>query len=247
MNTPLSFFSEESIARADIRFAREGFRYGFIADVFQEGAFLNLVEHFPSVEKFKRVDKMSGGGRKRFFVGPEYASGKDDGCLCSFFGAENPWRLLAHEAARPDFVGFFSGVMGVSFNSLCNFGLTFGNEGCVQEPHIDGAAREGDPSPVHSTWASIVYFNTDPNPVGGTCVYAPDRTTMLFSAPSMRNGLFFFEQHPAAWHGFPVMPKGAERRILSLSYSNEPRPIALRDSLSHKMTCKKFWKSMVRS
>ena len=239
------FLNEDAIAFADIRTAPAGFRYGFISDVIQESMYEQLRHSFPDVGAFKLVDKMSGGGHKRFYLGPAYTAGKDWGCFCAF-SRLSIWREFIREAASPQATALLSKTTGFSFNSLSNFGLTFGNELCVQEPHIDGAAREYDPSPVQTTFASIVYFNEHPQGVGGTCIYAPDRSTILFQAPSMRNGLFFFEQHPQAWHGFPVMPAGAERRILSLAYSQESRPIDLKEGIFHKMACKQFWKSVIK-
>ncbi len=243
---PLDFFNSKSIQDADIRVAKEGFRYGFIADVLQDGAFERLRSQFPSEKSFKLVDKMSGGGRKRFYVGPGYTAGKDANCACSLRGLSTDWQEFLEECAEPSTAKLLSDSVGVQFNSLANFGLTFGNEGCVQEPHIDGAVREYDESPIHSTWATILYFNEQPDNVSATCVYLPDRTTVLFQAPSMRNGLFFFEQHPSSWHGFPMMPQKVKRWILSLAYSQEQAPIMPGTTFKHRVGCKKFWKDILK-
>jgi hypothetical protein len=128
---------------------------------------------------------------------------------------------------------------------MVNFGLAYGNEGCRQGAHIDGAVRgEGGEHP--SSLACILYFNEKPDGPGGTCVYGTDATTVLFQAPSMRNGLFFFEQHPDAWHGFPVMPAGSERRIVSLAFGQESPPVTLKTSVLHQLTCKKKIKSILK-
>jgi hypothetical protein len=241
----LQFINEEALAAADIRIAPAGFRYGFVDGFIREWAYEKLRTEIPDVRSFQLVDKMSGGGHKRFYVGPAYAAGKDGGCACMFRQLPT-WRAFMQETASSSAMHLMSEKMGIGFNSLANFGLTFGDGGCVQEAHVDGAVREYDEGPVKSKWATIVYFNPDSKGAGGTCVYDTDRATVLFQAPSMRNGLFFFEQHPQAWHGFPMMPEGAERRILSLAYSNEKRPINLQIGLAHQLTCRTFWKSIIK-
>jgi hypothetical protein len=233
-------------AKNTIQIAPSGFRFGYIPDLFHEASYRELAKTFPDVSNFKLVDKQSGGGRKRFYTGPHYYSGLTWGCVCHMQNLPKIWKEVLDESADPELVELFQDVTGVRLNSLCNFGMTFGNEGCVQEPHIDGAVRADDPSPVHSTMAAIMYFNENPDPIGGTAVYAPDRTTILARAPHLRNGFFFFEQHPQAWHGFPPMPKGAERRIVSLSYSQESRLIGLKQSLLHRATCSYRLKDTLR-
>lgn len=224
-------------ARTDIKTAPSGFRYGYIPHFFREDSYQELAKTFPDVKKFKLVDKQSGGGHKRFYTGSHYYSGLTWGCICHMQNLPSVWKEILEQSADPKFIELLQDVTGVTFNSLCNFGLTYGNEGCVQEPHIDGAVREDDPSPIHSTIAAILYFNEHPDPIGGTCVYAPDRMTILAQAPHLRNGFFFFEQHSQAWHGFPKMPLGAERRVVSLSYSQESKPIKLKGSPFHRLTC----------
>lgn len=232
--------------KSGIQVAPSGFRYGYIPNFFHEASYRALAETFPDVQKFKLVDKQSGGGHKRFYTGPHYYSGLTAGCVCHLRGLPRIWREVLTESAHPKVIDLLQEVTGVSFNSLCNFGMTYGNAGCVQEPHIDGAAREGDPSPIHSTMASIVYFNKKADSIGGTCVYAPDRTTILAQAPHLRNGFFFFEQHSQAWHGFPVMPAGTERRIVSLSYSQEEKPIYLSESTIHHLVCRYRYRDIFR-
>ena len=100
---------------------------------------------------------------------------------------------------------------------------------------INGAVRPNDSSPIHSTIACLLYFNEKPGGVSGTQVYDKDRKTVLFSVPNLRNSFFFLEQHPDSWHGFPSVPEGSERRIVSLSYSQEKRPITLHDSLFYRL------------
>ena len=245
----IKHFNIEAIkkARNGIKIAPGGFRYGYIPDLFNEDSYRELVRTFPDVTKFKLVDKQSGGGRKRFCVGPNYYSGLTWGCICHMQNLPEIWREVLHESADTQLIDLLQDVTDVPFNSLCNFGFTYGNEGCMQEAHIDGAVRQGDPGPIYSTMASILYFNEQPDPVGGTCVYAPDRTTILAQAPHLRNGFFFFEQHPDAWHGFPVMPAGAERHIVSLSYSQERVPIELKKSFFHRTTCTYRLRDALRS
>jgi len=240
------FFNEEHIRDAHIQTAPAGFRYGFVADVLDEPMYVRLMREFPDVTKFTQVDKMSGGGHKKFYVGPGYVAGRNWGCTCHMRSLSPIWRDFLAVCASPAVTRMFSERIGVPLNSLCNFGPTYGNEGCVQEAHVDGAVREYDDGPVKAVWTAILYFNEQPAGPGGTCVYDTDRTTILLQAPSMRNGLFFFEQHPQAWHGFPVMPEGTERRVLGLAYSREKEPIELKENVMHRLGCKNFWKSVIR-
>jgi len=243
----IEFFNVNSIESAKKTFgiAPGGFRYGFIADIFPENVYRELTSSFPDVKKFKLVDKMSGGGHKRFYIAPHYDVSKNMGCWCHLRFFPPLWRKVLQEAASPEFISFLSDSIGVEFNSLAVFGHTYGNEGCVQEPHIDGAVRE-DKGKYPSTLATLLYFNEDSDNTSGTCVYATDRKTVLFQAPGMRNGMFFFEQHPDAWHGFPVMPKGAERRLVSLAYSMEESPVSLKNSLFHRLACIPTYKRMAK-
>lgn len=226
--------------REKVQTAPSGFRYGFLQNIFHENAYRELVQHFPATSGFKLVDKQSGGGRKRFYVGPKYFSGRHYGCVCDLSSIAFPWRSALKELASPRFIASFKEATSINFNSLCDFGLMYGNESCMQEAHIDGSALADDPNEVRSTIACILYFNENPDTIGGTCVYDIDRKTILAQAPNLRNGIFFFEQHPQAWHGFPVMPANTQRHILSLSYSLESQPIALKTSLTHRLACRRF-------
>ena len=243
----IKLFDVNSIeaAKETFRTAPSGFRYGFIADVFPENIYKELMATFPDVRKFKLVDKMSGGGHKRFYIAPHYGVSKNMGCWCHLHFFPPIWQEVLRESASPEFISFLSSTIGVKFNSLTTFGHTYGNEGCVQEPHIDGAVRE-DRGEYPSTLATLIYFNEKPDNIGGTCVYATDRKTILFQAPSMRNGMIFFQQHSNAWHGFPVMPPGAERRLVSLAYSLEKEPIRLKTSLAHRFTCGPSYKRAIK-
>lgn len=232
-------------AKKTFRTSDNGFRYGFIADVFKEDVYQQLMAVFPNVKQFKLVDKMSGGGHKRFYVASHYDVSKHFGCWCHLRFFPAIWQKVLQESASLEFISFLSGVIGVKCNSLATFVHMYGNEGCMQEPHIDGAVRE-DRGKYPSTLATLLYFNERPNNISGTCVYAADRKTILLQAPSMRNGMFFFEQHPDAWHGFPVMPPGAERRLVSLAYSLEESPIRLKNSLFHRLTCVPSYKRIVK-
>lgn len=244
----IEFFDIDSIKAAAKKFsyAPSAFRYGYIANLFKEDVYKKLVETFPLVSEFKLVDKQSGGGRKRFYIGPAYDASKNWGCVCHLRGLPKIWKDVLNESISPEFASLFREATGVNFNSLCAFGFTYGNEGCMQEAHIDGAVRENDPNPIHSTIACLMYFNKEEGGTGGTCVYATDRKTILFQAPSLRNGLFFFEQHPDAWHGFPIMPPGSERRLVSLAYSLEKSPINLKTSITHRFICLPSYKRAIK-
>lgn len=243
----MKYFNANSIesAKKTFRTAPSGFRYGFIDNIFKEDVYKELMTSFPDVKQFKLVDKMSGGGRKRFYITSHYDVSKNKGCWCHLRFFPAIWQKVLQEAASSEFINFLSGATGVKCNSLATFGHTYGNEGCVQEPHIDGAVRE-DRGEYPSTLATLIYFNNKPDNTGGTCVYATDRKTVLFQAPSMRNGMFFFEQHPDAWHGFPVMPADAERRLVSLAYSLEKSHIGLKNSLFHRFTCVPSYKKAIK-
>lgn len=232
-------FNVESIekARIHIRVSPSGFRYGFIPNIFHDEVYRELMATFPDVRKFKLVDKMSGGGHKRFYIAPHYDVNKHMGCWCHLRFYSPIWQKVFQESASPKFISFLSHTLGVPCNSLAVFGHTYGNEGCVQGAHIDGAVRDDDYGEHKSTLATLLYFNERPDNISGTCIYAPDKKTVLFQAPSMRNGMFFFQQHPQAWHGFPMIPTGAERRLVSLAYGQESRSIGLKESFLHRVTC----------
>lgn len=244
----IKFFNVSAIKDAAINFkmAPSGFKYGFISNLFHEDVYKKLIATFPDVQTFKFVDKQSGGGRKRFYTGPAYDANKNPGCVCHLARLPVIWQDVLRESASPEFISLLKDSTGVGFNTICTFGFTYGNEGCMQEAHLDGAIREGDKSLVHSTLACLMYFNRDEGGFGGTCVYDTDRKTILFQAPTLRNGLIFFEQHPDAWHGFPVMPPGAERRLVSLAYSKEKSSINLKTSLIHRITCIPTYKREIK-
>ncbi len=243
----MNFFDANSIenAKKDFKTTSSGFRYGFIPNVFKEKVYQELMVTFPDVRQFKLVDKMSGGGHKRFYIAPYYEVSKNFGCWCHLRFFPAIWQEVLQESASPELISFLSKATGVECNSLATFGHTYGNEGCVQEPHIDGAVRE-DRGEYPSNLATLLYFNEKPDNIGGTCVYATDRKTVLFQAPSMRNGMIFFQQHPDAWHGFPMMPPAAERRLVSLAYSLEKSPIQLKNSLLHRLTCTPSYKKAIK-
>jgi len=243
----INFFNKQSFynAEKEVKFAPSGFRFGFIPDVFKEEAYFGLVKSFPDVSKFKLVNKQSGGGLKRFYAGPVYDSEKDKGCWCHFGSLAPVWKSLVKETDSPEFMTLLKEASGVSFNSLADFGFTYGNEGCVQEAHIDGEVRDLNNLKLPAV-ACLLYFNPNPDTIGGTCVYGADRETILLKAPHLRNGLFFFEQHQEAWHGFPIMPKGSERRLVSLAYNTRVPPISLNDSFFHKLACVRRHKSQIK-
>lgn len=229
-----------------VQVSPRGFRYGFLSSIFTEEAYERLVEAFPPVESFHLVDKFSGGGRKHFFTGPLYEANRHSGCVCHLADLPEVWGEALIELASPSFVARLSTATGVSFNSPCGFGFTYGNEGCVQEPHLDGAVRPEDTSKIKSSLACLIYMNRNPDGPGATCIYDPDRKTVLYQVPSMRNGLFFFEQHQDAWHGFPQIPRGHERRLISVTFSQEAKPGHLKNSVLHRLTCRRRLKAMFR-
>lgn len=241
------YFNEQAILEAKplVRSAPSGFKYGFIPDVFHEEAYLELMRTFPEVKQFQFVKKMSGGGQKQFFVGPTYDANKSFGCVCRLRRIHPSWKAVLQESADTGLMGLLNELTGVSFNTMCTFGFAYGNQGCMQGAHVDGAVRSDDKSAVRSTLACLLYLNEKPDNISGTCVYATDRRTVLLQAPSMRNGMFFFEQHPDAWHGFPELPSGVERRIVSLAYAQPASSIGLKRSPIHKLGCRNFWKTIV--
>ncbi len=229
----IQYYNVDAFARLKEgrKIASRGFKYGFITGVFKEDVYKELIRTFPDVSKFELVDKESGGGHKRFYVGPNYYSGKHWGSTRHLNDLPEIWKAVIKESGSKELLDLVADATGVACNSLCNFGFTYGNEGCIQGPHIDGAARPNDSSPVHATIACLLYFNEKPGGVAGTEVYDVDRKTVLFAVPDLRNSFFYFEQHPDSWHGFPLVPKGADRRLVSLSFSQEKTPILVTDSV----------------
>lgn len=97
----IKFFNLASIKMMNIRRDSRGFKFGFVENLFHETVYKELIETFPDVSKFKLVDKMSGGGRKRFYVGPVYTVGKHWGCICHFDKMPKIWREVLLESASP--------------------------------------------------------------------------------------------------------------------------------------------------
>ncbi len=226
--------------------AMRGFKYGFITGVFKEDVYEELIRTFPDVSKFELVNKESGGGHKRFYIGQNYYNGKNWGSIRHMNNLPNIWKEVLKESGSKELIDIIADSTGVMCNSLCNFGFTYGNEGCMQGPHIDGAARKDDPSPVHATIACLMYFNKEKGGVAGTEVYDIDRKTVLFAVPDLRNSFFYFEQHPDSWHGFPTVPKGADRRLVSLSFSKDRKPIKISNSPFHPSYMKSKLKGFVK-
>lgn len=226
--------------------ASRGFKYGFVTGVFKEEVYRELINTFPNVEKFELVDKQSGGGHKRFYVGPSYITSKNWGSIRHLSDLPEIWKGVIKESASEEFIALLKDSTGVECNSMDNFGFSYGNGGCMQGPHIDGAARPNDPSPIHATIACLLYFNDMPGGVSGTEVYDIDRKTVIFSVPDLRNSFFYFEQHPDSWHGFPTVPEGADRRLVSLAYSQEKKPITLSNSFFNVNYLKSHMKKIGR-
>jgi len=223
-----------------------GYRFGFVNDVLNQPAYDRLAREFPRVDHFQLVDKQSGGGRKRFYVGPSYDLGRDGGCICGLGGISQMWRQLFLECASAELMDLLGESIGIRFNSLCSFGFAYGNEGCRQEAHIDGAVRPGDASPVHSTISLFIYCNQRSQRTGGTRIYAPDRESVLFEVPELRNGLFYFEQSALAWHGYATLPPGIERRLVNFTYTLEESPVTLRTSRLHRHICPRRFRRRLR-
>lgn len=226
----MEYFDPKALTalKRGVRQAPGGFRYGFVSGIFREQRYAEIVESFPDVAKFRLVDMMAGGGHKRFHVGETYYSGTDYGAIHQFSRVSDVWQAVLAEATSEEFMALLRDATGIRFNSLCNFGFAYGDGGCEQEPHLDGSAMKK--KSISDSIACLLYVNRSPGGVSGTRVYDLDRKTVLFEVPDLRNGFFFFEQHPKAWHGFPRVPDGADRRIVSLTYSDEPKPIRLHRS-----------------
>lgn len=228
--------------RANAHVVKTGVRCGFVDQLLREDAYTTLVREFPDVSRFALVDKQSGGGRKRFYVGPEYVVQRNWGSLHHLRSLSDIWRAFIDECASPSFIAALSAATGVQFNSLTNFGFTYGNEGCVQEPHLDGAIRPGDTGPIKGTIALLLYFNEDSDPVSATELYDLDKKTILAKSPTMHNALFWFGQHPKSWHGFPPVSASHERRLVSLAYSQQVRPVGLHWDLFHQLVPLEKWR-----
>lgn len=242
-----NFFNDRAIVQLqkNVRTAPRGFRYGFVKDIFKDDVYEKLIKTFPPVETFTLVDKQSGGGHKRFYVGPVYSTVQSHGCVCHLRSLPILWQRTLEESASAAFINRLQWATGVTFNSLCNFGLAYSNTGCVQEPHLDGAVRSGDKNSIHSTIAGLLYCNKSTGGPGGTRVYDIDRKTIIFEVPCLHNSFFFFEQHPDAWHGFPLVGDGHDRRLVSVAYSIEQEPIILKDSFFHRLLCLKNIRRLV--
>lgn len=219
-----------------------GVRHGFVDNLFTPEAYKALTDAFPDTSTFYLVDKQSGGGRKRFYVGPEYVVTRNFGSVHHLKDLPDVWKGFLEETTSPAFMKALEEATGVKFNSLTNFGLTYGDTGCVQEPHLDGAIRPNDTSPIKATIALLLYFNIEDNPVSATEIYDLDRTTVLAKGTTMKNSLLFFEQHKNSWHGFPIVPEGHTRQLLSLSYSYEKEPVPISFSLFNKIVPVLKWK-----
>jgi hypothetical protein len=215
--------------------AKTGVRHGFVDGILFEDKYNELIDALPDHRTFTLVDKQSGGGHKRFYVGPVYLSGKDFGSVYHMRGLPRIWQEFLAEAGSRELITLLSESTGTKFNSLNNFGVAYGDEGCIQEPHIDGAIRSGDASLIKGNIALLMYFNRVADPISATELYDLDRKTVLAKGYTMRNSVFFFEQHPNSWHGFPEVPHEHTRHILSLAYSDEARHIPLRWSFTESI------------
>ena len=190
----MKYFNPDSIRKIQLFKTPAGFRYGLVEDLFFDAVFEKLVSAFPAVNQFRFVDKPSGGGRKRFYVGPVYDANKQQGCICHFDRLDPLWREVVLESGSAELIDLFRQACGLKFNTISSFGFTYGKAGCVQEPHLDGAVR-ADRGEIFSNFATLIYFNRQPHGTSGTCVYDLDRKTILYQVKNMRNSLFFFEQH----------------------------------------------------
>lgn len=140
----MKYFSKKALEdlRRDIRRAPSGFRYGFVRGIFREDVYAGIARGFPDVKAFRPVDMMAGGGHKRFHVGETYYSGTDYGAIHQFSKVSDVWQAVLAEAASEEFMALLRDATGIRFNSLCNFGFAYGDEGCMQEPHLDGSAMK---------------------------------------------------------------------------------------------------------
>lgn len=225
----MKYFDPNALSRLKLATVttKTGVRNGFVDNILFADKYDELVGALPDPHTYTLVDKQSGGGHKRFYVGPVYLSGKDFGSVYHMRQLPSVWQDFLKEAGSKEFIELLSGTTQIKFNSLNNFGLAYGDKGCVQEPHLDGAIRSGDTSRIKGNIALLMYFNKTADPVSATELYDVDRKTILAKGFTMRNSMFFFEQHVNSWHGFPTVPHGHTRHILSLAYSNEARHVPL--------------------
>lgn len=231
----MSHIDESVLSRLQhaITVTRTGVTNGFCDRVFTSDSYAELTRAFPDPATFTLVDKNnSGGGRKIFYVGPEYVITRHLGSLYHLRTLPLIWKEVIQEISSLFFMKKLSAVIGTEVNTVCNFGFTFGKEGCMQEPHIDGAMRTSNHSPIKASVAFLLYFNDSDDPCSATEIYDTDRTTILSKGTTMKNSWMFFKQHPNAWHGFPRVPKNHTRRLVSLTYGYLQDPVPLTWSFS---------------
>ena len=226
----MKYFSDDvfDLLKSKTVVTSTGVTCGFCDKVFTPEAYKELTNSFPDVTNFKLVDKAdSGGGHKRFYIGPEYVITRNFGSVFHLRGLSDAWRGVLNEVVSPEFMERLGDATGAPINTLCNFGFTYGESGCMQEPHLDGAIRNGKNSPLNADIAFLLYFNEEADPSSATEIYDLDRKTILLKGDTMRNSWIYFRQHPNAWHGFPVVTGGHTRRILSLTYTYLPKPLPI--------------------
>lgn len=240
----MKYFNTEAITqlKRDTKVSTTGVTHGFVKDLFKSGVYDELMATFPDIQKFKFIDKQSGGGNKRFWVGPLYSSARDFGSAYHLRGLSPVWKGVIDEMQSEPFITALADATHVQFNSLDHFGFSYGKEGNRQGAHIDGAALPTDTSVIKGTIALLMYFNKADDPVSATELYDLDKTTVIAKGTTLRNSLFFFGQHPNAWHGYPPCPPGHERFLVSLGYSTEKSPIRLHWDFLHKILPLEKWK-----
>jgi hypothetical protein len=212
---------------------------GFVDEVFTKEAFDSLIHSFPGQKEFTLYDKTnSGGGRKRFYVGPEYVLSRNGTSAYHLRHLSPPWKQLFKECLSSEFIQALSRATNTDCNTLLNFGIAYSDAGCLQEPHLDGAVRAGGSLVGEGSVAVLFYFNEDPDPISATEVYDVDRKTILLKGTTMRNSMTFFVQHANAWHGFPRVPEGRTRKIVSVFYAQTTDPKAVTWSLPSHLISK---------
>src|SRR3989344_1544645 len=109
--------------------SKTGVRHGFAEGVFRPEVYEELIKSFPDTTSFYQVNKHSGGGLKRFKVGPNYEVIKNFGSVYHMRNLPPVWRGVLQESASPEFIHKLEEATGGRFNSVANFGFTYGDEG----------------------------------------------------------------------------------------------------------------------
>lgn len=220
---PLSILNLESIGTipTSIKMSPRGFRYGFIENIFLPAAYEPLRRVFPPESRFSVTEE----NIMITLGGVYYDAREHHGHTDHLLDLDPLWHRALHEAASAEFIKALSENTGVACNSLRGFGFNLGKRGYgFRRPHLDGSARSKHPA--RTRLVAMLYLGSSPSEtVGGTKIYDTDEKTIVFEAPRLYNSLLFFEQHPDAWHGYPILEEDIERKTLQFTYNLEPQRI----------------------